>query len=625
MTHRRRAAGDRWSATFSMTLVGTDSRRPLPAGAPDDELERLLDGVAGRVQFRFRFDGRQVNPSVPLADGVDEVIRFRDLLRVAIANDWDLVDKTPAPPAATSDRDDALAPVPEAQPPSAAGPTAANVIAFPRPAVGPGRPAPAAGHPGPVLFDVDRPRHRELADPVQPLDTFADLESWRNRHLAETNARGKGKKRLGNTLGNAEGELAFAADYFRAATTAAGIPTASRPVRGDGMIDSDDCIDFCTYRKHTNLQARSSNEKRTRDYGAAVERALREGGPVPAPPVLDAEVASVRTIEATTKTVAAALGAALVEELIDANPWTAKVTSRVESPARTHFTERSLPSPEAVARIADAIAAATRTSIVGGKRTEVTGERYRYFVEFTYWLHTRPEETRAVRDSCFVLDHPTLEPHVVLREAITMVAARFTAGGRSYEIVPLKARGEGDERRVWLTPEQARMARRHRELFVPDPDPASDDPDRRDPLWFTTHNGSIIDPSNFNANWWRPTMEALTGQLPICERLKFRHLRHAGITRRILDGEGSIDEIADDAGNTPEVIRASYRGVIDAAEHDGPRRRRASTAGTDTLDALIAGDLTPRALRERLDSLSGDQRADAECALRMVIGALSDA
>ncbi len=67
--------------------------------------------------------------------------------------------------------------------------------------------------------------------------------------------------------------------------------------------------------------------------------------------------------------------------------------------------------------------------------------------------------------------------------------------------------------------------------------------------------------------------------------LKFRHLRHSGITYLLLAG-WHYEDVAQRVGNTPEVIRHHYRGVIEQA---GPATRQPEGAGQG--DAVDGSDL----------------------------------
>ena len=98
MTRRRRRQDARWSASFSLTIVNGSVRTPIAVDVCDADLESLLKGLVGRAQFRFRFNGKSRAYSVPLVNGADEAVAFRNLLRVAITEDWDLVGSRPTPP-----------------------------------------------------------------------------------------------------------------------------------------------------------------------------------------------------------------------------------------------------------------------------------------------------------------------------------------------------------------------------------------------------------------------------------------------------------------------------------------------------------------------------------------------
>ena len=84
MTRRRRRQDARWSASFSLTIVNGSVRTPIAVDVCDADLESLLKGLVGRAQFRFRFNGKSRAYSVPLVNGTDEAVAFRNLLRVVL-------------------------------------------------------------------------------------------------------------------------------------------------------------------------------------------------------------------------------------------------------------------------------------------------------------------------------------------------------------------------------------------------------------------------------------------------------------------------------------------------------------------------------------------------------------
>jgi len=618
----RRRPGARWAGSFSMTVVSADgSTFPLRRDLTDDELLTALRSQAGRVQFRFRFEGRQRSPSVPLADGHAAVVDFRRTLLAAIAGDWDL-DASGRPVAPGADPDPHIAEEP--QDAWAADDGDADVVDLftRRPALlsapQPGGEAPldpgAVGGGG-ALIGTGRSRMSQLAEPAAPVRTFDDLRTWQSTELAETRAKSKPTKRLANTLGNADGELRFAAAYFRCG---AGELVRSRPVDGEGGIDEDDCVDFLLYRKHTNLGTRVRNERHLDAWARTVETAI-DVSALPAPP-MDVEVAEVRTIKAAAVTVGRAFRNALIEHRIPVNPWTARVDARVESPARTHHTQKPLPDPDQIRSLIDALRTLERTTVLDGRALTVTGERYAMFVELTERLHLRPEEARALRRSS-LRDDPQLGRHLVISESIVFVSSRFTADGQAMQVQGLKARAEGDVRIFYVDDSFFGRVEDHLARFVPAGDPSSADRDVADPLMFTTHGGAVIAPGPFNERWWSPAVEAAARSAPVLAGFRFRQLRHTGITRRLLQGD-SIEDIADDAGNSPEVIRSSYRGVIDALERKGRPRTRPG-AGRD-LAALADPSLGTDEVSSLLASLDDERLESLHCNIRAERGIRSD-
>lgn len=591
---KRRTAKARWSASFSMAHIDGPTRRSLDAGSSDVALAAELEHATGRVQFRFRFEGRSVNPSIQLADGHEPVLEFRALLIEAIEQDWDLdADGRPVPPGTAKVTDlPAVSRAPAVG--AAADPAGGQVVSlFARPASELAEPEGEMTSAGPAggLLGVGEERFQELVEDDALLETFEDLRVWRMRELAQTTTKVKRTKRQPATLSNADGELRFAATHFRSGSAAGAVPGSSQVLAGDGAIDVDGCIDLLVHRQHTNLQTRSRNESRLLRWAKEIERATEKGSTVPplARPELQVEVADVRTIEAMARTVGAAFRDAYVEGRIESSPWTARVESRVESPPQTHFSQRHLPNDAIIDALVEMIGQLERTTVIDGRQKQVNGERFRVPIKIAHRKHLRPEELRGLRRSNLRVT-PEYGKHLAVYESIVFVSAKFTADGSTMQVVTLKARGAGEERIYLLDDDEWDEIHDHVDRFLSEPDPTSDDRNRRDPLLFSTFAGDVVEPGWFNERWWRPVVEALAVVHPVLEGFRFRQLRHAGITRRILAGD-PIDQIADDAGNSSEVIRRHYRGVIDAVARSGGNRARA-TSSDSALGALFTGDLT---------------------------------
>lgn len=580
----RRNPGERWSRSFSLVHIAPGGSRTLDSGLTDLGLAAELEGAAGRVQFRFRFDGNGRNPSVSLKDGYDEVLERRAQLLQAIAEDWDLgPDRWPVP--------SGTATVHALRPRNGTGATertgasdvddtsTGEVVglfdgrgpaqADTTPAASPDA-APSGGGAGATVgvFGEGPARYEGLGDTPDVLDDFMDLAGWYVDEAEKTKAHKKTTKRAPATLGNLDGHLVFADTYFRSGADAAS-PETPRPVRGPDAIAEDDCLDLLVFRKHANLRTRSANQTAMGRWAAGVERAAEAGTATPSPPEVAVEIVSASTILAFAKTIRRAFDKAFVANLIDVQPWTSRVDERVEGSPPTHHTQKPLPDPDALATVSTVMGAFERRSVVGGKGLTVTGERYVMFVEFTEKFHVRPEEARAVRLSS-LRENDVLGRHLVVSESIVFVSARFTPDNTSRQTQGLKARPEGDTRTLYVTVDDVFWERldAHIEHFVPAPDRTSPDRDVADPLLFTTHNGSVIAPGPFNDKWWRPVIAIAAETAPVLDGFLFRQLRHTGITRRLL-ADDNINDIADDAGNTAAVISTHYRGVINDMEQAG--------------------------------------------------------
>lgn len=554
----RRKAEERWARSFSLVHIAPgDVRRTLDPGLTDLVLAAELEGVRGRVQFRFRFEGTQRNPSVSLKDGYDEVLERRSQLIQAAAEDWDLGDRWPVPPGTATVH--ALrprkgpAPAERTDPGDGDDTATGEVLALfngrataapdttPAPAPVPETPVPGSG-PGSRagVLGEGPARYEGLGDTPDRLACFRDLAGWVTAELGKTTAKSEPTKRAAATLGNIDSHLAFADTYFRSGAETVGSPGTSLPFWGPDGIDQDDCFDFLDFRKHANLRTRAANQRAVERWVTDVERAAEAGTAMPPPPEPEVEIVKASTILAAAKTLRRAFENAFLAQLIDVQPWTARVDERVEGTPLTDHCQKPLPDPDALAKVSTVTGAFERRSVVGGKALTVTGERYVMYGEFTEKFHLRPEEARAVRLSS-LRDSDLLGRHLVVSESIVFVSARFTDDNSSRQTQGLKARPVGDTRTLYVTVDDAFWARldEHIERFVPVPDRTSPNRDVADPLLFTTHNGSVIAPGPFNENWWRPVIAIAAETAPVLEGFQFRQLHHTGITRRLLAGDNN--------------------------------------------------------------------------------------
>src|SRR5690606_30132527 len=137
-----------------------------------------------------------------------------------------------------------------------------------------------------------------------------------------------------------------------------------------------------------------------------------------------------------------------------------------------------------------------------------------------------------------------------------------------------------------MSPAIAALLRDHLDTYVPEPDPTSSDEDRQDPRVFTTHTGAPIDLSTFAEKWWKPALAAAFPN-PADKHLAtmpFRMPRHTGISRRLRAGD-HYEDVATWAGNSPLVIKRSYRGVIDQQPGRATRHPHGARLG-ESLHAL---------------------------------------
>ncbi len=589
---KRAAQGAAWSARFTLVVTDAAGRTtPVAEVASTSDLEDKLWG-ATRCDVRWRHGGRQRVATFHLPRQRGEVKTFVDLLATAILTNGPADDRG-------RPTDFVAAPV-----------TRRVVVTTPEPrddeprgVIVPIRPLAAfASSSGAPLVPSAAPRSwSELAPEIATLRTVDDLVAWRMTDLVETVSR-RGRRRSAGTLGDYESELELARTFFRYRE---GDPRLERldgegprDVRhpGDSMLidhpaglTTQDMLAFVEHRKHLNLRVRLANENALERWTKEIERGERraartgESFEMPPAPPQRPETASVRTVAATCRTIRSMFNDAHDEGRIAANPWTGLVNKRIARPAKTHFSRRLVPSEGQVAVIVENLKRVQRRSvIVDGRAQMVDGERYEVFVETSFETFARPEEIRAIRTSWLHLDDDA--PFIEFEGAEVEYPLRYSGERTSLVFVDLKARGEGETRFVPISRTLANRLKQHLATFVPTPDPTSSDPDERDPYVFTRHSGASVDPSLFATDWMRPAIAIgiEEGRLPAhFALLQTRILRHAGITRLLLDGE-AVDDVADWAGNTPEVVRNHYRGVIDQVASS--RRRPMRTKGLDDLE-----------------------------------------
>lgn len=588
-TAQRKAPGKLWSATSSIqwlddrgaTLARTPRADSMPRGA-----------IKAKVHYRVGSVSKK--PTFAGADLAAQVDGFQALLVAAYHGDWDADDKgrpVPPRPLPTAGPGNAQSASHQTREDPAATPAAplAQVLPF-----GPG--AAQQGVPvgsGPVALPS--------TGPADDCDDVAGLVRWYAGQFKTGTKKRGGRKRSPNTVDQYNTHLRFFLDH---AVYQAGDPrletlgvepgTPMRLKDAEKGITERDLILMLELRASSNRRTRSANERAMAAWaGACVraeEEAVRIGVPpvIPPPPELVPETASARTIEAFAQQVKATFTAAHLRGKISYQPWTISVDDEVTHAPATHYTTRLLPNREQVAHAATTMASYWRRSTTAeGYPVSLNGGRYQAMVWLAGRKGTRPEETIAIRDSWVKLDDD--DPRVELQWA--EVYHPRPGGGRDRAHVPLKHRDPGVVRVIRPAEEDreefVRVLSEHRRLHVADPDPASPDPERRDPYFFTTHRGAPVDLSNFSDDWWKPAMalafpDPATAHLVI---LPFRRLRAAAITDWLVVLGYTTQEAADEAGNTQAVIERHYKGVIDALP---PRRRRRPNVPTSA-EALIEG------------------------------------
>ncbi|MTV26662.1 site-specific integrase [Nitriliruptoraceae bacterium ZYF776] len=535
MAARRRAtAGKRWSANATVTLYGRDGSA-LPADTTV---------TPHRAQVRWRLDGRQRKRTLTTLE-LPELPGFLADLRAAYEHDWDA--------------------------------DARGWPLHPRPLpLDPTTPADGFA----ADDDADAPALLPLVAPddVEARPDVANIVARYLHHLETTRSPRTGRPRSQSTLRDYRYELGFAVDVLRYSPGDPRVEVGDVEV-GDPLLLTDlehgvrpsDLLAFLEYRERSNRNIAARNERLMARWVKAVEkeerRAAREGRAptLPEPPVMEAEVAEPRTVEAAGKLLKAMLTAAKGREWIDYQPWTKDVDDCLIKPAPTAYTRKSVHRRDQVDRIVSAIGEQTREAVIDGAWTEVDGDRYRAPVMLAGYLAPRPEELFAIRRSWFEFERA--RPRVVLHNA--------EVDGK---VVPLKHRRPGEVRYLYFDdePELLVELRRHLEVYVPEPDPSSDDPDARDPYVFTTHRGGRINIKHFGRRWYKPAVQAaLTGTGEGHLAASTLHLLRASAITHWLAVDGwSIHRCAEAAGNTIAVIEKHYKGVLADIDGDVPRDAR---------------------------------------------------
>ena len=567
MAARRRAtAGKRWSANASVTLYDRD-RHALPADTTATPHSALV---------RWRLDGRQRKRTLN-ADELVELPGFLADLRAAYEHDWD-----------ADERGWPLTPrqLPVEAPTDVPG--AANVSEL-------------RDDPGALLRPLV-----PLDDGPEPHPTVTSIANRYLRHLETTRSPHTGMPRSEGTLRDYGYELGFAQDFFRYTPGDPRLSVDGVEV-GDSMLLTDaeqgmgprDLLAFLEYRERTNRSTRIRNERAMARWAQAVERegrrAEREGREpeLPEPPAMEAEVAEPRTVQSAGNLLKAMFTMASDRGWIDYQPWAMSVDDHLIKPAPTTYTRKSVPRRSQIDRIVDAIGEHTRDAVVDGKWAIVDGDRYRAPVMLAGYRAPRPEELIAIRQSWLEFDRP--RPRIALHNA--------EVDGK---VVPLKHRRPDEVRYIYLDEEPELLAelQRHVELYVAEPDPESDDPDRRDPHVFTTHRGARLNIKHFGTRWYKPAVRAALNQTGEEELAKstFHLLRAASITHWLAELGWTIHRCAEAAGNTAAVVEKHYRGVL----------------------ADIDGEVTPTATRPVGDGQDGHSGPMADALVAMDTGALAD-
>lgn len=577
MMDARRAPGKRWSARSSVQGY-------LATG------ERNSDRARSRVVklvVRWRLDGASRSATFSGRRMLEEARAFRSQLYCAYEGDWDADEHhRPVPPG--------WAGSPSLGRPARPEEPAANVVPIGRRGASL---APPVAVPGPRAVPV--------AGEAAPIPDVAELARRFVRHVRATKKRRGGAKRSPTTTMGYEKTLT---SFVEVAVYGPGDGRLGRPGVEVGVplrvddpeagVGPRDLIAAIGVREQTNLRVRAANERALRRWAAAVDReqrlADRQGrAPVlPEPPELRPEVPEARTIEELCRAVKAMFTEAYRRGKLSYQPWTAEVDDAVVHAGPIRFTTRNVANRSQVWRVAGEMAGFERASTSKDRRPCVeTGERYEALVAFAGITAARPEETAAVRDSWVELDGD--DPKVVLRGAEVYHPLTGRDGGRERARVELKHRPDGSVRVLHLRdePELVGLLRRHRERFVATPEPGSEDPEKSDPHFFTTHLGLPIDLSNWGPKWWKPVVaKALSapGEEHLAD-MPFRRLRAAAITHWLVQGR-TLYWCAREAGNSQAVIEAHYQGVLGEVEYNPSVGRAAGLAaplGTGEVQALV--------------------------------------
>jgi len=268
------------------------------------------------------------------------------------------------------------------------------------------------------------------------------------------------------------------------------------------------------------------------------------------------------------------------------------VSDHVPHPYAPAYSTKNVASGAEVWALADAMSGFVRTSSdPAGRPVKVDGDRYAALVALAGRHGPRPEESIALRHSCVRFEPARVV--VELREAEVEVPKRLTGAAHSRMVVPLKHRMPGAVRRFDITdPREVALFRRHFARYVPKPDLASADPDRRDPRVFTTHRGAPVDLGNFGEAWWKPVVEQCFAHSAKTHlrTLQFRELRAAAITSWLVDG-WSLYRCAQKAGKSPGVIEKHYAGVLSDVGYEHHQGRAAAPMVAPELGALSDTEL----------------------------------
>lgn len=235
-------------------------------------------------------------------------------------------------------------------------------------------------------------------------------------------------------------------------------------------------------------------------------------------------------------------------EILDANPIDKLKVTTKRTRTLVAIDRRVVVNPRQAAELLTAVSYVGRRGL-GGTR----GERLVAFFGCLYFAGLRPEEALGLSESDCQLPE-TGWGAITLDVTRPSAGRRWTDSGEVHDDRGLKHRDERETRRVPIPPVLVALLRRHVRRFCVQPGASL----------FRSTGGKPVGASTYSRVWKEARQFGLS-PVQVASPLAARpyDLRHAALSTWLNAGV-SVPEVAERAGNSPEVVLAVYAKCLDA-------------------------------------------------------------